>query len=141
MIFTGAGRRDENGQVDESVIYEQPPIAAGSLSDEDLDPERNIHYALSNFNLDKKSARALTKKALKSYVVPDGMKIATNSELAKNKPHWIDYNAGPLAEDKSFDDALDEMIDKIIRVASGEKANHEKAGFREIAIFKSGVTL
>jgi altronate hydrolase len=69
------------------------------------------------------------------------LKIATNSELAKNKPHWIDYNAGPLAEDKSFDDALDEMIDKIIRVASGEKANHEKAGFREIAIFKSGVTL
>jgi len=80
MIFTGKGRRDENGQVDESVIYEQPPIAAGSLSDEDLDPERNIHYALSNFNLDKKSVRALTKKALKSYVVPDGMKIATNSE-------------------------------------------------------------
>lgn len=69
------------------------------------------------------------------------LKIATNSELAKNKPHWIDYNAGPLAEDKSFDEALEEMIDKIVRVASGEKANHEKAGFREIAIFKSGVTL
>ncbi|MFT3847000.1 MAG: altronate dehydratase family protein [Lacibacter sp.] len=69
------------------------------------------------------------------------LKISTNSELAKNKPHWIDYNAGPLAEDKSFDEALDELIDKIVRTASGEKANHEKAGFREIAIFKSGVTL
>lgn len=69
------------------------------------------------------------------------LKIATNSELAKNKPHWIDYNAGPLAEDKSFDEGLDELIDKIIKVASGEKANHERAGFREIAIFKSGVTL
>ncbi|MBL0358169.1 MAG: altronate dehydratase [Chitinophagaceae bacterium] len=69
------------------------------------------------------------------------LKIATNSELAKNKPHWIDYNAGPLAENKSFDEALDEMVDKIIRIASGEKANHEKSGFREIAIFKSGVTL
>jgi altronate hydrolase len=46
-----------------------------------------------------------------------------------------------LTEDKSFDEALDEMIDKIIRVASGEKANNEKAGFREIAIFKSGVKL
>jgi altronate hydrolase len=32
-------------------------------------------------------------------------------------------------------------MDKIIRVASGEKANHEKSGFKEIAIFKSGVTL
>ena len=69
------------------------------------------------------------------------LKIATNSELAKKKPHWIDYNAGPLSEDKSFDQGLDELVDKIIRVASGEKANHEKSGFREIAIFKSGVTL
>ena len=69
------------------------------------------------------------------------LKIATNSELAKNKPHWIDYNAGPLAEDKSFDEGLNELVDKIIRIASGEKANHEKSGFREIAIFKSGVTL
>ena len=69
------------------------------------------------------------------------LKIATNSELAKNKPHWIDYNAGPLAEDKSFDQGLEELVDKVIKVASGEKANHEKSGFREIAIFKSGVTL
>ena len=69
------------------------------------------------------------------------LKIATNSELAKNKPHWIDYNAGPLAEDKSFDEALEEFLDKIVRIANGEKAGHEKAGFREIAIFKSGVTL
>jgi altronate hydrolase len=69
------------------------------------------------------------------------LKISTNSELAKNKPHWIDYNAGPLAEDKTFDEGLDELVAKIIRIANGEKANHERAGFREIAIFKSGVTL
>lgn len=69
------------------------------------------------------------------------LKIATNSELALKKPHWIDYNAGPLAEDKTFDEALEELIDKIIRVANGEKAHHEKNGFREIAIFKTGVTL
>jgi altronate hydrolase len=69
------------------------------------------------------------------------LKISTNSELAAKKPHWIDYNAGPLAEDKSFDEALEELVDKIIKIASGEKANHEKAGFREIALFKSGVTL
>lgn len=80
MIFTGTGRQNEKGEIDQSIIYGQPPIAAGSLSDEDLDPEKNIHYALSNFKLDKKYARTLTKKALKNYVVPDGMKIATNSE-------------------------------------------------------------
>ncbi|MFD2161321.1 UxaA family hydrolase [Paradesertivirga mongoliensis] len=69
------------------------------------------------------------------------LKIATNSELATKKPHWIDYNAGPLAEDKTFDEALEEFVDKILRVANGEKAHHEKNGFREIAIFKTGVTL
>ncbi|WP_207535803.1 UxaA family hydrolase [Desertivirga arenae] len=69
------------------------------------------------------------------------LKISTNNELATKKPHWIDYNAGPLAEDKTFDEALKEFADKIIRVASGEKAHHEKNGFREIAIFKTGVTL
>jgi altronate hydrolase len=69
------------------------------------------------------------------------LKISTNSELAKNKPHWIDYNAGPLSEDKTFDEGLEELVAKIIRIANGEKANHERAGFREIAIFKSGVTL
>lgn len=69
------------------------------------------------------------------------LKIATNSELAAKKPHWIDYNAGPLSEDKTFDEGLEELVDKIIKIASGEKAGHEKAGFREIAIFKSGVTL
>ncbi len=69
------------------------------------------------------------------------IKISTNTELANNKPHWIDYNAGPSAEDKSFDVALEELSAKIFSIASGEKAGHEKAGFREIAIFKSGVTL
>lgn len=48
---------------------------------------------------------------------------------------------GPLAKGKTFDEAPEELIDKIIRIASGEKAKHEKAGSREMAIFKSGVTL
>lgn len=69
------------------------------------------------------------------------LKIATNTELAVKKPHWIDYNAGPLAEDQTFDEALEKFVDKILAVANGEKAHHEKNGFREIAIFKTGVTL
>ena len=80
MIVTGTGMSKEDGTVDESVIYGQPPIAAGSLSDEDLEPERNIHYALSNFGIPKDIKRKFTKKAIKNYVVPDGMAISTNSE-------------------------------------------------------------
>ncbi|MDP4091573.1 MAG: UxaA family hydrolase, partial [Bacillota bacterium] len=69
------------------------------------------------------------------------MKISTNTELYKLKPHWIDFNAGSLVEDKSMDMLLGNFIDYLIRVASGEQVNNEKNDFREIAIFKTGVTL
>ncbi len=69
------------------------------------------------------------------------MKVSTNSELYKLKPHWIDFNAGTLVEDKSLDSLLEEFSKYIIGVASGELVNNEKNDFREIAIFKRGVTL
>lgn len=69
------------------------------------------------------------------------MKISTNSRIANLKPHWIDFNAGVLLEDKKMPAVLNDFIDKILRVASGEKLNHESQGFKEISIFKTGVTL
>lgn len=69
------------------------------------------------------------------------MKISTNSQIYKLKPHWIDFNAGRLIEDVSMEDLLKEFIDYVIKVASGELVNNEKNNFRELAIFKTGVTL
>lgn len=69
------------------------------------------------------------------------MKIATNSRLAKRKSSWIDFNAGQLVEDKSMEKILEEFFNYVIRVANGEEVNNEKYNFREIAIFKTGVTL
>lgn len=69
------------------------------------------------------------------------MKVSTNTDLYKRKPHWIDFNAGVLVEDKSMDEVLEDFIQYVIKVASGEWVNQEKNGFREIAIFKTGVTL
>lgn len=69
------------------------------------------------------------------------MKISTNSTLAKNKPTWIDFNAGVLVEDEPMSTVHQRFADYIISVASGEKVNNEKKGYREIAIFKTGVTL
>lgn len=69
------------------------------------------------------------------------IKISTNTQLYKSKPHWIDFNAGSLVEDMSLDEMLEEFIIYTIKVASGEFVNNEKSDFREIAIFKSGVTL
>ncbi len=69
------------------------------------------------------------------------IKISTNSDLYKRKPHWIDFNAGSLVEDKTIDELLENFIVYICEVASGKFVNQEKNNFREIAIFKTGVTL
>lgn len=68
------------------------------------------------------------------------MKVATNNEIFNKKQHWMDFNAGRLlTEDKHK--VLNDFIDKIIAVASGEETRNEENDFREIAIFKNGVTL
>ena len=69
------------------------------------------------------------------------MKISTNTPLAVGKPHWIDFNAGSLAEGRPMEEVAARFIDFVLAVASGEPVNNEKNGWREIAIFKSGVTL
>ena len=69
------------------------------------------------------------------------MKIATNPTLAKNKPNWVDFSAGQLVEGRTMKELLPEFIDKVLSVASGEKAHNEENDYREISIFKNGVTL
>lgn len=69
------------------------------------------------------------------------MKISTNSNLYNNKNNWIDFNAGQLVDGKSMMELVPEFIDKVLAVASGEQAQNEKNGYREISIFKNGVTL
>ncbi|WP_437132618.1 UxaA family hydrolase [Bacillus atrophaeus] len=70
------------------------------------------------------------------------VKISTNSQLYQTKPHWIDFDAGRMLEDNiSEETVLKEFIDYIIEAASGKFVNNEKNDFRELAIFKSGVTL
>ena len=66
-------------------------------------------------------------------VVPT-MKVATNDALAKKKPNWIDWNAMSNPDVVAF-------AEKVIAVASGEKAKNEISGAQGIAIFKDGVTL
>jgi len=69
------------------------------------------------------------------------MKVATNPTLAKNKPHWVDFSAGKLIEGSTMQELVPEFIDKVLAVASGELARNEENGYREISIFKNGVTL
>ena len=69
------------------------------------------------------------------------MKISTNTNLFERKPNWIDFNAGKLVEGTSMEELLRKFIDKIISVANGEWTRNEINGYREISIFKNGVTL
>ncbi len=69
------------------------------------------------------------------------MKISTNTQLSEFKSNWIDFNAGSLVEDEEPQAVLERFIAKILATADGEHLKHEKSGFKEIAIFKTGVTL
>lgn len=69
------------------------------------------------------------------------IKIASNSELAERKSRWIDFNAGALLEGRAIGDVADELWKHILDTASGAPARNETNGYREIAIWKTGVTL
>lgn len=68
------------------------------------------------------------------------IKIATNSELAAKKSNWIDFNAGAIL-DTGFDEQIAKLIDLVVDTANGKKTKNELNNTREIAIFKTGVTL
>ena len=69
------------------------------------------------------------------------VKVATNSNLAKRKSNWIDFNAGQIIEGRSIDEVANEFFDFCIEVANGKETKNEINDYREISIFKDGVTL
>jgi altronate hydrolase len=70
------------------------------------------------------------------------IKISSNTAIFEKKPHWIDFNAGALLDGQAtLDGIADELLATILEVASGRQTNNEKHGYREIAIWKEGVTL
>ncbi len=70
------------------------------------------------------------------------MKIATNTPLATKKHGWIDFNAGVVADGtRTLDEAGEDLLNLVLEVASGKQTRTEEKGYREISIFKDGVTL
>ena len=70
------------------------------------------------------------------------MKLATNTPLATRKKGWIDFNAGVVADGtRTLDEAAGDLMDLVLEVASGKQTMNEQRNFREISIFKNGVTL
>lgn len=66
------------------------------------------------------------------------VKIATNHGLAERKANWIDFDASPTLEGNPL---TNELFEYILEVANGKETKNEIHGYREISIFKAGVTL
>ncbi len=66
------------------------------------------------------------------------VKIATNASLAERKSNWIDFDASPTLEGKPL---TNELYEYVLSVANGALTKNEEHGYREISIFKDGVTL
>ncbi|MBO7195766.1 MAG: altronate dehydratase [Clostridia bacterium] len=66
------------------------------------------------------------------------VKIATNHSLAERKANWIDFDASPTLEGNPL---TDELFEYVISVAEGRETRNEINDYREISIFKDGVTL
>lgn len=66
------------------------------------------------------------------------VKVSTNSSLAAKKSGWIDFDASPTLSGEDLDS---EFFNYVISVANGKETKNEENGYREISIFKDGVTL
>ena len=69
------------------------------------------------------------------------VKVATNTPLAQKKHGWIDFNAGVLVQGADMEETTETFFRKLLSIASGERTKSELHDYREIAIFKDGVTL
>ena len=68
------------------------------------------------------------------------VKIASNSQLARDKAGWIDFDAGRVLDDGQ--EAVAKAFARyLLDVASGELTAAERSGQRVIALWKRGVTL
>ena len=66
------------------------------------------------------------------------VKVATNASLAQRKGNWIDFDASPVLGGEDIDAAF---MDYVLSVADGKQTGNELHDYREISIFKDGVTL
>ena len=69
------------------------------------------------------------------------LKISSTSALAQAKPRWIDFDAGALLTGASMDELAQALLERVIATASGRPTCAELNGERELAIWKTGVTL
>lgn len=70
------------------------------------------------------------------------IKISTNSELAKRMPDLIDFDAGPvISGEKTIQELGEELLEYIVKVASGEETKAMELEQNDFIYWKRGVSL
>jgi altronate hydrolase len=69
------------------------------------------------------------------------IKISTNNNLYNKKSNWIDFNASRLLNGEPKRILTDELFSLVVEIASGKITKAEKIKFKEVVIFKRGVTV
>ena len=68
------------------------------------------------------------------------LKVATNHALAQKKQGWIDFDAESVLEEP-MTQVAQRLLRLTLKTASGRETCSERKGYRDLAIFKDGVTL
>ena len=155
VLVLGLGCENNNISVFKTVLGEVDENRVKFMSTQDFDDEIGGSVTRKGLNLltgpgnDIVAVTNLTASGCHLILFSTGrgtpvgapvptVKIATNTNLAKRKPHWIDFNAGEIINGA---DLTDELFEYVIEVANGKQTNNEKNGYKEISIFKDGVVL
>lgn len=69
------------------------------------------------------------------------VKLSSNTALFEKKKGWIDLNTGGILDGETIEENAKRLLDYVLEVANGKKTKNELNGYKEIAIFKNGVTM
>ena len=69
------------------------------------------------------------------------LKLSSNTPLFEKKRGWLDFNCGGILDGETIEDNAEKLLSLIIETASGKKTKNEINGYRDIALFKDGVTM
>ena len=70
------------------------------------------------------------------------IKVSTNTQLATRKSNWIDFDAGTILTPEADPSQIDnKFFNFVCDIVNGKETQNEINCYREIAIFKDGVTL
>ena len=69
------------------------------------------------------------------------LKISSNSTLFHKKTAWMDFDAGTLISGTDMETVFRSLKELVIAIANGRQVRNEINGYREMCIFKTGITL